>query len=147
LLPHSAFRRKNVIETVRKGEVTMVRRLALSACFAAFAGAVAAVATEEKVGATYGECRVYNTSKTYLYGAPPTLLGQRYDFDLWAHDMNLHDCVSNLSQVRVKQWGNEVCDLYGGEYVTLSWGWQYTNFDRPIDNGNLFQQYDCDDVP
>jgi hypothetical protein len=126
----------------------MLKRLVLATSFAAALGVGIAALGEARVEAYYAVCKVrWNVSKTYLYGQPPTYLGERNDWDVWAHDMTLHDCTSNLAQVRVKQWGNEVCDQYGGEYVTLYWKWEFDDFNSPIDEGILFQQYDCNDVP
>lgn len=123
----------------------MLKRLLASFGLSGFLAFAVIAYRPATVQAFTTSCSVSNYSYTYLYGDPPTLVGSRYDTDSWNWDMSLNDCTSTLSQVRVKQWGKEVCDAYGGEYVVLQWQWTY--FNGTYHYGNLQQQYDCGDLP
>jgi hypothetical protein len=121
----------------------MLKRLLFSVSLAGCLAFVAIFARPTTVHAYTNSCYVINY--TYAYDSGNQLLGSRIDQDQWSWGMSLYDCTVNLAQVRVKQWGNEVCGTYGAEYVTLDWS--YTYFDGSNHYGNRHQQYDCDDLP
>ncbi len=93
------------------------------------------------------QCLVWSTTYAYLYGPPEYLRGTRDDYDYWAGNYSLVDCVAGLAQVRVKQWGNEMCNLYDAEFARLDWSWEYIESSGKRQWGSLQQQYDCNDLP
>ncbi len=111
-----------------------------TATLAATSEAVASVAWGDR-------CMVWNDTYAYLYGDPPYLRGTRSDYDDWTFNMSQQDCVSNLAQVRVKQWGAEMCSLWNAEFVILRWNWNYYPGGGGVTYGSLEQQYDCNDLP
>jgi hypothetical protein len=134
---------------------TMRRRLAVAVLFASTISLAMSAATTSstasagaRLGVGWGDrCTLWSVTEGYLYGPPTTFLGSRDDDDEWEFNMSLNDCVSNLAQVRVKQWGAEVCSQMNAEYVILRWIWNYWPGGGNVQYGSVVQQYDCNDLP
>mgnify|MGYP005866950969 CR=1 FL=1 len=126
----------------------MLKRLILAVAIAGVIAFGHTVVTASPVASGYTPlCQVWNDTYVYMYGDPPQLIGTREDYEYWSWWMSLVDCTSNLAQVRVKQWGNEVCQAYQAEFAVLDWWYNFHDRDWHLYLGHLVQQYDCDDLP
>lgn len=100
-----------------------------------------------RLQASSGPCVCTGSVDAYEYGSG--YVGTiEAGYELVGTATNNVQCAASMCQQWIWQWGSTACGLFNLNddvgYVILDWHWYFSGL--PWDDGQLVQQYHCDDL-